>query len=49
VLHISRAADATRVAEELRISEGTVKFHMTDILDKPSVGALGEAADLAHA
>ncbi|WP_406329740.1 LuxR C-terminal-related transcriptional regulator [Streptomyces sp. NBC_00203] len=34
---------------ELRISQNTVKSHMTDILDKLSVGALGEAADLAHA
>lgn len=48
MLHISRVADATGVAEELRISQNTVKFHMTDILDKLSVGALGEAADLAH-
>ncbi|WP_405626382.1 hypothetical protein OG933_08955 [Streptomyces sp. NBC_00016] len=34
---------------ELRISQNTVKARMTDILDKLSVGALGEAADLAHA
>ncbi|MEJ8654418.1 helix-turn-helix transcriptional regulator [Streptomyces sp. MS1.AVA.3] len=36
------------IAQELHISESTVKFHLAKILTKPGVESRGEAAALFH-
>ncbi|GAA3155719.1 response regulator transcription factor family protein [Nonomuraea roseoviolacea] len=46
---LARGLRNRRIAEELRISEHTVKFHVANILDKLGVTTRTEAAALAHA
>lgn len=45
---LARGRRNRAIAEALHISESTVKFHVTNILSKLSVGTRGEAAALAH-
>jgi DNA-binding CsgD family transcriptional regulator len=45
---LARGLRNRAIAEALHISESTVKFHVTNILSKLSVGTRGEAAALAH-
>ncbi|MFI1974349.1 LuxR C-terminal-related transcriptional regulator [Streptomyces wedmorensis] len=47
--HLALGHRNRRIAEELHISESTVKFHVANILDKLGVGSRGEAAALFHA
>lgn len=46
---LARGLRNRQIAEELLISEHTVKFHVANILDKLGVGTRTEAAALAHA
>ncbi|NBM20350.1 LuxR C-terminal-related transcriptional regulator [Streptomyces sp. GC420] len=46
--HLARGRRNRDIAQELHISESTVKFHVANILDKLGVGSRGEAAALAH-
>ncbi|GCB42729.1 response regulator transcription factor family protein [Streptomyces sp. NL15-2K] len=46
--HLARGRRNRHIAEELHISESTVKFHVANILDKLGVDTRGEAAALAH-
>lgn len=46
---LARGLRNRQIAEELRISEHTVKFHVANILDKLGVTTRTEAAALAHA
>ncbi|MDP4502218.1 helix-turn-helix transcriptional regulator [Nonomuraea turcica] len=45
---LARGLRNRQIAEELLISEHTVKFHVANILDKLGVGTRTEAAALAH-
>ncbi|MGP3955958.1 LuxR C-terminal-related transcriptional regulator [Nonomuraea sp. 3N208] len=45
---LARGLRNRQIAEELMISEHTVKFHVANILDKLGVGTRTEAAALAH-
>jgi DNA-binding CsgD family transcriptional regulator len=45
---ISQGLRNRQIAEQLRISEHTVKFHVRNILDKLDVSSRGEAAALAR-
>ncbi|MGW0119079.1 LuxR C-terminal-related transcriptional regulator [Streptomyces sp. NPDC003327] len=47
--HLALGHRNRRIAEELHISESTVKFHVANILNKLGVGSRGEAAALFHA
>ncbi|MEU4067394.1 LuxR C-terminal-related transcriptional regulator [Streptomyces wedmorensis] len=47
--HLALGHRNRRIAEELHISESTVKFHVANILDKLGVRSRGEAAALFHA
>ncbi|MFF6790912.1 LuxR C-terminal-related transcriptional regulator [Streptomyces filamentosus] len=47
--HLALGHRNRRIAEELHISESTVKFHVANILGKLGVGSRGEAAALFHA
>lgn len=47
--HLARGRRNRHIAQELHISESTVKFHVANILDKLGVASRGEAAALAHA
>ncbi|MGA5063258.1 LuxR C-terminal-related transcriptional regulator [Streptomyces exfoliatus] len=47
--HLALGHRNRRIAEELHISESTVKFHVANILNKLDVGSRGEAAALFHA
>ncbi|QKZ16115.1 LuxR C-terminal-related transcriptional regulator [Streptomyces chartreusis] len=46
--HLAAGKRNRQIAEALRISESTVKFHVANILDKLKVGTRGEAGALAH-
>ncbi|WP_093799769.1 response regulator transcription factor family protein [Streptomyces sp. Wb2n-11] len=46
--HLARGHRNRAIAQELHISESTVKFHVANILSKLSVSTRGEAAALAH-
>ncbi|GAA4009359.1 helix-turn-helix transcriptional regulator [Streptomyces plumbiresistens] len=46
--HLARGRRNKDIAQELHISESTVKFHVTKILDKLGVRTRGEAAALAR-
>ena len=45
---VARGRRNRDIAQELQISESTVKFHIAKILDKLGVNSRGEAAALAH-
>jgi DNA-binding CsgD family transcriptional regulator len=45
---LARGRRNRHIAQELHISESTVKFHVAKILDKLGVSSRGEAAALAH-
>lgn len=45
---VARGRRNRYIAQELHISESTVKFHVAKILDKLGVSSRGEAAALAH-
>ncbi|MEV8590307.1 LuxR C-terminal-related transcriptional regulator [Streptomyces sp. NPDC051180] len=47
--HLALGHRNRRIAEELHISESTVKFHVANILNKLGVDSRGEAAALFHA
>ncbi|MER5963784.1 LuxR C-terminal-related transcriptional regulator [Streptomyces sp. NPDC002057] len=47
--HLALGHRNRRIAEELHISESTVKFHVANILNKLHVASRGEAAALFHA
>ncbi|MFB6840849.1 LuxR C-terminal-related transcriptional regulator [Streptomyces sp. NPDC056361] len=47
--HLALGHRNRRIAEELHISESTVKFHVANILGKLGVDSRGEAAALFHA
>jgi DNA-binding CsgD family transcriptional regulator len=46
--HLARGHRNRRIAEDLHISESTVKFHVANILTKLGVASRGEAAALFH-
>ncbi|WP_302893164.1 response regulator transcription factor [Actinomadura luzonensis] len=46
---LARGLRNRQIAEDLLISEHTVKFHVANILAKLGVGTRTEAAALAHA
>ncbi|AGP60571.1 LuxR C-terminal-related transcriptional regulator [Streptomyces rapamycinicus] len=46
---LARGRRNRQIAQELHISESTVKFHVANILEKLGVTSRGEAAALAHA
>jgi DNA-binding CsgD family transcriptional regulator len=46
--HLARGRRNRHIAQELHISESTLKFHVAKILDKLGVSSRGEAAALAH-
>ncbi|MFE9007644.1 LuxR C-terminal-related transcriptional regulator [Streptomyces sp. NPDC007875] len=45
---LARGRRNRQIAQELHISESTVKFHVANILEKLGVTSRGEAAALAH-
>ncbi|WP_438293175.1 LuxR C-terminal-related transcriptional regulator [Streptomyces sp. HUAS TT7] len=47
--HLARGHRNRTIAEELHISESTVKFHVANILAKLGVSSRGEAAAMLHA
>ncbi|MFE0640189.1 LuxR C-terminal-related transcriptional regulator [Streptomyces sp. NPDC058877] len=47
--HLAQGHRNRRIAEELHISESTVKFHVANILNKLGVDSRGQAAALFHA
>ncbi|XUL99513.1 response regulator transcription factor [Streptomyces venezuelae ATCC 10712] len=47
--HLALGHRNRRIAEQLHISESTVKFHVANILNKLGVDSRGEAAALFHA
>ncbi|WP_137988589.1 helix-turn-helix transcriptional regulator [Streptomyces vilmorinianum] len=47
--HLALGHRNRQIAQELHISESTVKFHVANILTKLGVGSRGEAAALFHA
>ncbi|WPB95214.1 response regulator transcription factor [Streptomyces malaysiensis] len=46
---LARGRRNRQIAQQLHISESTVKFHVANILEKLGVTSRGEAAALAHA
>ncbi|MFJ8632314.1 LuxR C-terminal-related transcriptional regulator [Streptomyces sp. NPDC093568] len=46
--HLARGRRNRDIAQELHISESTVKYHVANILEKLGVASRGEAAALAH-
>jgi DNA-binding NarL/FixJ family response regulator len=46
--HLTRGRRNRQIAEDLHISEHTVKFHVENILDKLDVRSRGEAAAVAR-
>ncbi|MFE5813349.1 LuxR C-terminal-related transcriptional regulator [Streptomyces sp. NPDC056479] len=46
--HLARGRRNRDIAQDLHISESTVKFHVANILEKLGVSSRGEAAALAH-
>jgi DNA-binding NarL/FixJ family response regulator len=47
--HLARGHRNRVIAQELHISESTVKFHVANILTKLRVASRGEASALFHA
>lgn len=47
--HLARGHRDRAVAEDPRISESTVRFHVANVLGKPGVSPLGEASTVFHA